>query len=231
VPAKRDNASTGGGRRARAPRPAEASEKGTNARETIMAVATKHFQENGYSKTTMADLAATSGTSVGLLYYHFESKEDLYFAIWSEYQSDQETRVRQAVRTARADKVDDPVQLLIISVRAYMEGAWSHRAQYWMVHAHDLPPRLIDARRRSGDRWKQRNAKALSSSSRMLSRVMMATIVGFLTEVSLEVVKSKDDAEAEAVIDEAMFLLAGLLSTFVHVRGDERYTAGNASPR
>jgi len=190
-----------------------------------MAVATEHFQENGYSKTTMADLATTSGTSVGLLYYHFESKEDLFFAIWSEYQADQEARVRQALRVARADKIDDPVQLLLVSVRAYMEGAWHHRAQYWMVHAHDLPPRLVDARRRTGDRWKQRNAKALSSSSRMLSRVMMATVVGFLTEVSLEVVKSKRDDEADAVIDEAMFLLGSLLSTFVHVRDDERYSA------
>jgi hypothetical protein len=48
---------------------------------------------------------------------------------------------------------------------------------------------------------------------------MMATVVGFLTEVSLEVVRSRDD-EAEAVIDEAMSLLASLLTTFVHIRDD-----------
>jgi AcrR family transcriptional regulator len=215
----RGKANTGGGRPQASASEGKSTWKGTDARRTIMAVATQQFLEHGYSRTTMADLAAKSGTSVGLLYYHFGSKEDLFFAIWSEYQADQEARVRQVLRAARASGIDDPVELLLVSVRAYIEGAWDHRAQYWMVHARELPPRLVEARQRSGERWKQRNAKALASESRTLSRVMMATVVGFLTEVSLEVVRSRDD-EAEAVIDEAMSLLASLLTTFVHIRDD-----------
>jgi AcrR family transcriptional regulator len=202
------------------------ADEGSTARQTIMRVATAHFQANGYRKTTMADLAAEAGTSVGLLYYHFESKEALFFAIWSEYQAEQAAGVRQALRAARSNGVDDPVQLLIVSVRAYLEGAWAHREQYWMVHERDLPPRLVDARRQSGERWRQRNAKALSSSNRTLSRVMMSTVSGFLTEVSLEVVKCRNDTEARAVIDEAMFLFDSLLRTFVAVRDEE---SGGAS--
>ncbi len=194
-----------------------------------MEVATREFLEHGYSKSTMADLASKSGTSVGLLYYHFGSKEDLFFAIWSEYQADQEARVRQALNADRANRVNDPVELLMISVRAYMEGAWHHRAHYWMVHSRDLPPRMVDARRRSGERWKQRNAKALASDSQLLSRVMMATVVGFLTEVSLEVVKSRNDDEANAVIEEAMLLLGSLLANFVRVRDGECAQAGDGS--
>lgn len=187
-----------------------------------MDVAAQEFLARGYSRSTMADLAAKAGTSVGLLYYHFGSKEDLFFAIWSEYQADQEARVRRALKAARSDHVDDPVELLLISVRAYLEGAWDHRGEYWMVHERDLPPRLVDARRRSGDRWKQRNAKALVAKRPTLSRVMVATLVGFLTEVSLEVVKSRDDGEAGAVIEEAMLLLANLLSTFAGVQSKTR---------
>jgi AcrR family transcriptional regulator len=232
VAVAQEKARTGARSRSRSSRAAAVpSAKTTNARRTIMTVATQRFLEDGYSKTTMADLASASGASVGLLYYHFGSKEDLFFAIWSEYQDDQEARVRQVLKEARAQKVDDPVELLRISVRAYFEGAWDHRAQYWMVHARDLPPRLVDSRRRSGDRWKQRNAKALASDSQKLSRVMMATLVGFLTEVSLEVVKSSNDAEAEAIISDAMFLLDSLLTTFVRVRDDKRYKDGGDPPK
>ena len=59
----------------------------------------------------------------------------------------------------------------------------------------------------------------------MLSRVMMATVVGFLTEVSLEVVKCTNDDEANAVIDEAMSLLGSVMATFVDIRDRERITA------
>jgi AcrR family transcriptional regulator len=183
-----------------------------------MDVAAAMFFEQGYSKTTMADLADRAGTSVGLLYYHFDGKEDLFFTIWSEYQEDQEARVRQTLRSARADGLDDPVELLISSVRAYLTGAWAHRDQYWMVHARDVPQRLVDARRQAGERWKQRNAKALESAPPTLLRVMMATLAGFLTEVAIEVVRSENDDEAAALIDEAMLLLTSLLATFVDVR-------------
>jgi AcrR family transcriptional regulator len=186
--------------------------RGADSRRTIIEVATRAFMEHGYSKSTMVDLATRAGTSVGLLYYHFGSKEDLYFAIWSEYQVDQEERVDRALKAARAEGIEDPVELLIASVRAYMEGAWHHRTRYWMVHARDVPPRLVDARRQSGDRWRQRNARALSDDSPMRSRVLNATLVGFLTEVTLEVVRSRDDDEAEALIDDAMSVLRGLFS-------------------
>jgi AcrR family transcriptional regulator len=206
-----------------------------DARRTIMDVAAREFFTRGYSKTTMAELAEQAGTSVGLLYYHFDSKEGLCFAIWSEYQADQEARVSETLRVARANGVEDPVELLVASVRAYLTGAWEHRDHYWMVHARDVPQRLIDARRKSGDRWKQRNAKALESARPTLSRVMMATLAGFLTEVSLEIVKSEDHAEAAALVDEAALLLTSLLAAFVQVRDSpaarpRRRSSGSGRP-
>lgn len=51
-------------------------------RERIMTAALRLFVEPGYFNTTVPDLAAAAGVSVGTIYHYFKSKEDLAAALF-----------------------------------------------------------------------------------------------------------------------------------------------------
>lgn len=53
-------------------------------REQVLAAAGKIFRDKGYDGTKISDIAAELGMLKGSLYYHFKSKEDLYFEIVSD---------------------------------------------------------------------------------------------------------------------------------------------------
>ncbi len=48
-----------------------------HVKQRILAAAERRFADYGYAKTTMAEIAADAGMSVGNLYRHFENKETL----------------------------------------------------------------------------------------------------------------------------------------------------------
>ena len=50
-------------------------------REQIMDAAMRVFAQKGYSKATNKDIAREAGITTGLIYYYFESKEALLYAI------------------------------------------------------------------------------------------------------------------------------------------------------
>jgi len=51
---------------------------GGNARERILIAAGELFAEHGFDGVSVADIAAASGISTGLVYYHFKDKQSLY---------------------------------------------------------------------------------------------------------------------------------------------------------
>jgi AcrR family transcriptional regulator len=54
-------------------------------REELLAVGLRLFAERGFRATTIADLAAATGTAHGLVYHYFASKDDLLSAILERY--------------------------------------------------------------------------------------------------------------------------------------------------
>ena len=48
----------------------------------ILQIAKKKFAKNGYQKTSMNEIVATAGVRV--LFYHFCSKEELFFQVLSQ---------------------------------------------------------------------------------------------------------------------------------------------------
>ena len=52
--------------------------KNENQKENIIRVAIKKFSKKGFSNTSMEEIAKDSKVSKGLLFYHFNSKEELY---------------------------------------------------------------------------------------------------------------------------------------------------------
>ncbi len=60
------------------------SEAESSARERILAAAGDLFAEQGFDGVSVADIAASCGTSTGLVYYHFKDKAALYESVVRE---------------------------------------------------------------------------------------------------------------------------------------------------
>src|SRR4051794_37247650 len=61
-----------------------AREDGTDARQRLLAAASKVFAKHGYRAASVDQVAAEAGFSKGAMYWHFGSKEDLLHALIDE---------------------------------------------------------------------------------------------------------------------------------------------------
>src|SRR6266576_5052290 len=55
-----------------------------DAREALLEAALQVFAERGYRDSSVDDIAERAGYSKGALYWHFSSKDDLFFALLEE---------------------------------------------------------------------------------------------------------------------------------------------------
>jgi AcrR family transcriptional regulator len=95
-------------------------------REQLLAVALDEFGRRGFHLTQMEHVAAAAGVSKGLLYQHFESKEELFAAVTTAIVSDLSRRLNEATRP------DDPalerVRAMATTLFDYatdQPGAWA----------------------------------------------------------------------------------------------------------
>src|SRR3954449_13192741 len=58
--------------------------EGRDGREALLEAALQVFAERGYRDSSVDDIAERAGYSKGALYWHFSSKDDLFFALLEE---------------------------------------------------------------------------------------------------------------------------------------------------
>src|SRR5271156_1295810 len=63
------------------PRPRRGGRPRGETRERILDIALELFNEQGYDKTSLREIADRLGTTKAALYYHFERKEDILVAL------------------------------------------------------------------------------------------------------------------------------------------------------
>lgn len=68
-----------------------------DTRQRIISVAAELFSDLGYGVTTNKDVALLAGISTGALYYYFESKLDMYMAVFRAQQSRIDARMQQVM--------------------------------------------------------------------------------------------------------------------------------------
>lgn len=69
-----------------------------DTRQRIISVAAELFADNGYGVTTNKDVAVRAGISTGALYYYFESKLDMYVAVFRELQTRIDARMGEVMQ-------------------------------------------------------------------------------------------------------------------------------------
>ncbi|HXA13044.1 MAG TPA: helix-turn-helix domain-containing protein, partial [Mycobacterium sp.] len=62
-------------------RRAVSAEEKSQRRDEIMAAAKEVFARKGFHDTTIADIATRAGLAYGLIYWYFDSKDELFHAL------------------------------------------------------------------------------------------------------------------------------------------------------
>jgi AcrR family transcriptional regulator len=87
-------------------------------RDEILRAAKQVFADNGYHDTTIADVARGAGLSYGVVYWYFDSKDDLFRALMTAEEEALRDRIAAAVRDRAPD---DLLGVLRTSIEATFE--------------------------------------------------------------------------------------------------------------
>ena len=110
--------------------------KAQRTREAILAAAADRFGQQGYQRTTVADVAEAAGVSLGTVYQYFRDRSDIVAALCQRH------------LRSLAERQDDTVEGSILAfVRSYadaaaMAGVWEEVAM--------LEPDMAELRRELG---------------------------------------------------------------------------------
>ena len=100
-----------------------------NTRERILETATDLFAEKGYTGTYVREIVEKAGVSKPSLYYYFQSKEGLFYAVL-EWATDVQRDVLNEVFEASGTTLD---RFIFLYRRVY-EGIQEYQSLYKMIH-------------------------------------------------------------------------------------------------
>jgi AcrR family transcriptional regulator len=101
----------------------------SNTRERILEIATDLFAEKGYAGTYVREIVEKAGVSKPVLYYYFQSKEGLFYAVL-EWAVEVQRKVLNEVFEASGSVLD---RFVFLYRRVY-EGIQEYQSLYKMIH-------------------------------------------------------------------------------------------------
>jgi AcrR family transcriptional regulator len=164
----------------KARRPNRAEKREAN-RERILRAARKVFGERGFHGATIEEIADEAGLSNGAIYYNFDSKGDLFFALLEERMDERIRHMRRTLTTAAEADVGDLglVAEARDATRSLKESRdWRLLVLEFIAHAARTPnlaPRLAEHKRKFrtalaellAQRLSERGAKAALSADQL----------------------------------------------------------------
>jgi TetR/AcrR family transcriptional regulator, transcriptional repressor of aconitase len=105
-------------------------------RDQITDAALRSFAANGFQRTSMADIIAESGLSAGAIYGHFESKQQIAYAVAERVLGN---RLGELAAQMRGSKLPDPDQVVAIITEGMRRDLTdpSLLLQLWGESVHD----------------------------------------------------------------------------------------------
>jgi len=187
------------------------SERTEATRGALISAGRSLFGERGFAATSIEDLASAAGVTRGALYHHFESKEDLFAAVFEQVEVElMAAAARGSVSGA------DAWDRMRRGCRAFLE-ACNDRAVQRIA--------LLDAPSALGmERWREIEKKyayeAVRGSLEMAMKegnlpsrppeALAHLVLGALNEAAMFIARSEGQVPAEAVMAEIDALLEGL---------------------
>lgn len=93
------------------------ADQAAGTRSELMRTARELFAERGYAGVGTEEIVARAGVTRGALYHHFEDKKDLFRAVHEELERDLVASIGE-----RIAGIDDPWELLVTGVRAFLDA-------------------------------------------------------------------------------------------------------------
>ncbi len=194
----------------RPPVPYSPTARSTESRTALLVAARRLFSTVGYPGTSVSDIVGEAGTSVGLLYYHFGSKANVFLTIWTDYQRRQQERTTAAVYEARRAGRSGPEQYLA-GVRSYLEGSWADRDIVPMLHGPALPAGFGETVGHGARRWSRRAAGLLPGYDPVTIGHAILMLNEGLSGACLDLATCADEEAATRSIEAVVHLVRSLM--------------------
>jgi AcrR family transcriptional regulator len=194
------------------PRAGRQQTRSVTTRQGFLDAARAVFGEQGFADASVAEIVRRAGSSVGSLYHHFGGKNELFVALYDEWDDELGQRAAAAVSLAREAGEADPRAQFAAGARAYLQGCWQRRPLARLFVEGDGPPGFEALRRSRTQAWVRQNAKLLKADERPVSRAMAAILTSVLGGAGREVVACQTAAEATELID-AVITMLGTIPT------------------
>jgi AcrR family transcriptional regulator len=179
-------------------------------RRVLLDAAREVFGEHGFTDASVATVVERAGSSVGSLYHHFGGKTELYLALWEDHQASHEEHATTAVAKARAGGEQDPLNLLIVGARAFLEGSWQRRDLVQLFMNGDGPPGFELLRRTRNREWLRQNAVLLGAGSDPVDRLTVAVLTSIIGEAGREIATCSTKRQATRITEVAVGLIRKL---------------------
>ena len=165
----------------------------------IIEAAAQVFARRGFSGTPMADIAVEAGIGKGTLYEYFNSKEDLFFAVfeWFVQATEAEAKVSISALGGSASERLDALSDSLMSSWAQMEDMYSLVMEFWSASASS----------KMRERFKQAFKNGYSDFRQIVSALIREGIQGgeFRPEVDAESVAAALVGTWDALLLQAWF--------------------------
>jgi AcrR family transcriptional regulator len=183
--------------------------RSATTRVGLLDAAREVFSGSGFAESSIADVVARAGASVGSLYHHFGGKAELYLALFEDYQQRQEARAAAAVRQARSEGESDPICLFVAGSQAYLDGCWTERDLARLFLAGGGPPGFELVARRRYREWTARNATLLRvDSAEPWGDALVLVLTTVISEAGHEVAVCEDEESAQRLARDVLALIA-----------------------
>lgn len=111
------------------------AEQAEETRAALIRAGMLLFGTCGYAQTSLTAISTEAGTTKGALFHHFQNKEELFRAVWTEAQFEMDAQARAAANGARS--AADPYASFLAGCRTYLE--WVDRAGFQQIVLIDGP--------------------------------------------------------------------------------------------
>ena len=179
-------------------------------RRAMLDAAREVFGRQGFAEASVAAVVERAGSSVGSLYHHFGGKAELFLALWEDHQASHEQDAAAAVAKARSEGQSDPLELLIVGARTFLDGSWQRRDLVRLFMNGDGPPGFEMLRRTRNREWLRQNAVLLGAGSDPVDRLTVAVLTSIIGEAGREIATCPAKREATKIAEAAVAMIRRL---------------------
>jgi len=97
-------------------------------KKAIFEAAIKVFSRNGYDSATMDEMATTAGVAKGSLYYHFKSKEEIFYFIVQAGIDLINNEVKEAIK-----EINDPIERLKEAAKVQLKYVYTNKDLFRVI--------------------------------------------------------------------------------------------------